>query len=200
LDKRLKEIKPEYLFTTGIGLSLFGVLISFLRVGDFYSVISEFGADTRTATIFNFCLFISGILISIGTILLCKENFKRYGALRCILLLISSASLAFLGLYPLGVSQNIRSVHLLFTAIFFFGFPICMIAFSLTFRKVNKNIGLLLLALGIFDIVQLIALYPNGFKLLSQILGISISLAFIYILVGYSSKMEEVEDEFADLQ
>lgn len=200
MDKRIKNIQPIHLYIAAIVIALIAVIISFLRIGEVYSVLSEFGADTRTALVYNFLLFISGLLITIAAVRLSIEYFKKYKPLRSMLFIASSLSLGFLALFPYGISRNINGVHSIFTYIFFFGMPICMILFSIAFRKSNRNIGLLLISLGIIDILQLIILFSNKIKLPAQIIAIIISIIFVYVLSKFSSKMQEVEDEFSDIE
>ncbi|MEP7103672.1 MAG: DUF998 domain-containing protein [Candidatus Dojkabacteria bacterium] len=194
--EKIVNIKAGNFYTIGIALSIIAIVFSFLRIGEIYEVISEFGADTRTALIYNILIFFSGIFITLGSVFLCRKHFKVFGVIPSILLLATSTSLIFLGLFPLGISQQIRVVHWTFAAIFFFGFAICMVAFALIFRRIRSNIALILLIFGIADVLQLLLLYPNQMKLISQTISIILSIAFLYILVIFSPQLPQISSEY----
>ncbi|MEO6728452.1 MAG: DUF998 domain-containing protein [Candidatus Dojkabacteria bacterium] len=200
MENRFKDLKPGHLYIAGVIISFFAIIISALRIGEIYSTLSEFGADYRTAFLFNFLMFVSGIILIIGCIQLCRVNFKKYGIFRTIALLISTSSLAFIGLFPLGISQNIRGIHHIFTFLFFFGMPICMILFGTLFYKSNQTIFLILTTLGVLDFIQIVIFYNSRQPMLWQWIGIIIILIFNFILLVYSSSLSKINNEFEELE
>jgi len=200
LGNKIKEIKPVHLYIAGVTIFFIAIILSYFRIGQFYMSISEFGADVRTAFVFNFLVFIAGIVTLIGCIQLCRENFKKYGRIRSIFLIMCTAALSFIALFPLGISQYVRGVHHVFSFILFIGMPICMILFSTLFYKVNQTIFLVLSVLGVLDIIQIIVFYNNGQEQLYQWLGVLITLVFIFILLKFSPSLHEIKDEFEDLE
>ncbi|MFS8130806.1 MAG: DUF998 domain-containing protein, partial [Candidatus Dojkabacteria bacterium] len=200
MDKNLEDIKPHHIYFAAVAVFFLAVLIPFFRIGEFYSTVSDFGADYRTNTIFNFLIFLSGIIATVGCIQLCKENFKKYGRVRSIILIASTVCISFIGLFPLGVNEFITGVHHIFTTLLFIGMPICMIFFGTLFYRKKQEIFLILTALGLLDFVQLLIFYSNRQTQAWQWLGIIIVLAFHYVLLRHTPKLEEIKNEFEELE
>lgn len=199
MDKTLKEIKPVHLYTTTVTLFLLAVLVSFIRIGELYTSLSDFGADNRTSLIFNFLIFLSGIVGVIASVQFCKENLKKFGRARSILLIASTASLSFIGIFPSGLNQYVTGVHHVFTFIIFVGMPLAMILFGTLFYRKLQNIFLVLIFMGILDFLQLLIFYNSNQVQVWQWLGILFTITFHFVLLKYTPSLSEIKDEFEEL-
>lgn len=200
MDEIIKEIKVWHLYTTSIVLFFIAVIFSLLRVGELYTNLFDYGADARTAILFNFLVFMSGIIAIIACIQFCRRNFHKFGMVRTIVLLAATSSFGFIGLFPLGVSLNIIDIHHIFVFILFVGMPVSMFAFATLFYKNNQNLFLILSGLGLLDLIQLIVFYNSKQIQIWQLLSLILILIFHYILLQYSSQLSEIKNEFEDFQ
>lgn len=135
----------------------------------------------------------------IGSIFLCRANLKKYGMVRSIALITVTGSIAFLGLFPLGINDYVHGVHRVFSTIFFIGAPIAMILFSTLFYRSNQTIFIVLSALGVIDIIQLVVFYNARQIMVFQWIGILITIAFFFILLRFSPDLGIIKDEFEEL-
>lgn len=167
-------------------ITLTGVLVSLAIKSDFVigeNVLSDLGADERTANLFNFSLFVGGFL----SILFFYNNKSiiQDSRISRIFFLVGSLGLVMLGMFPVYDATYWyfqRAMHWLGGLLFFVGFPLGMFTLGVTLKPTSFRKFSFFYAIFTI-IVPIVLVFNNNVSILQfSVAGLIINWFFLFTL------------------
>lgn len=166
-------------------LTLLNICICFLITREFYTVLSAYGVNEKTNSIFNILMILSGIFAFIFSLNFSYKFLNKNRLLKAIFLYVNIAVI-FIGIFP-SSEGIIRIIHWIFSGSFFIGYPLIFAIFG--YREVFEVpfINKFFKVLGILTLIAFIVLFAANFKLIAQFVGIlfvitSVSISTYFII------------------